>query len=127
MKAYHLSFDVINVKDNFDDNYEEAKRFIVCVLAQTDPISIVKYTASTFIISYIDDGNTKFSSKLFKYLKTELSKYFHYTISKISVFTDKSLALDFKSNKNLEKDFNSYFNSDISCDFKGKSIGEFKL
>lgn len=123
-KSYHFSFDVINVKDNFDDNYEEAKRYILCVLEKTDPNTIKSFNASTYIITY-DNKTPKFSDKLTTYLKKELSKYFHYTISKIAKFDNSDLlVLKYNSNQNLEQDFDTLVNT-FTCNFTNKKIGKF--
>lgn len=124
MRAYHLSYDAKDLKENFGDNYDEAKRFIVCVLMQTKFVSIKSYTASTFIVHY--NGNIKsFSDKLFKYLKSQLSPYFHYTISRIAKY-DKSdkIILSYNANKNIEQDLDKLI-ANITCNFKGKPIAKF--
>ncbi|RWX00259.1 hypothetical protein [Flavobacterium cerinum] len=72
---YHFSYDVINYEKDFG-SYDEARRYMLCVLSNTGFVDIASYNASTFIIEYDKDTST-----LPDYLHTNLSKYFYYSLS----------------------------------------------
>lgn len=79
-RKYHLSYDAIDFHSDFDGNYNEAKRYLMCVLANTGYLNIFSYCESTFIIEYLE-----IQPKLFAYLRQNIEKYFYYSISLVAV------------------------------------------
>lgn len=79
-RKYHLSYDAIDYSNDFDGNYNEAKRFLLCVLANTDYLNLFSYCESTFIIEYLE-----IQPKLFAYVRQNIEKYFYYSLSLVDV------------------------------------------
>ncbi|OXA84859.1 hypothetical protein [Flavobacterium hercynium] len=116
-RIYHLSYDAINVEKHFGkDNYKEARRYILCVLANTGFKNISSYCESTFLIEY----NTE-QHKLFNYLQINLKQYFHYSISMMAVdkFGKEIASHNPKSILNLRLVVEKH---DLSCDKIKKDI-----
>ncbi|MDL2143582.1 hypothetical protein QQY79_13710 [Flavobacterium tructae] len=109
-RKHLLSYDAIDVKKDFGDSYDEAKRYLLYVLGNTGYIKISSYCESTLIIEY-----DQMQSKLFHYLKTNLAKYFNYSVSLVAISESGS---DFISN-NSSVHLNLRLKADIkrlTCD-----------
>ncbi|OXG00024.1 hypothetical protein BC749_108143 [Flavobacterium araucananum] len=114
-RKYHLSYDAIDVETDFK-NYDEAKRYILCVLGNTGYSSINSYCESTFIIEYDD-----IQSKLFDYLQINLTEYFYYSVSLVAVTTSGSEFIDHNINPLLNLKFKLALKK-LSYDNLGKEI-----
>lgn len=101
MPQYHLSYDTIDCKKHFNDNYDEAKRYLLCVLSSIPNIKLYSFCESTITI-HLDTNN---SNKLFKYLKQNLSSYFYYYVSRIATRNDLTHIKDGNRNSSLNKKF----------------------
>lgn len=122
MRQYHFSYDTIDCEKHFTD-YEEAKRYLLCVLWNTPIIKIESFTESTFILTYYIKGNEP--TKLFNYLNANLSKYFHFTISLIAINEIRKFYYEFSNknnvlNVNLQNEW-----EDLTCENLDKSITEY--
>lgn len=113
MPYYHFSYDTIDCKKHFKDDYDEAKRYLLCVL-NSIPNQYLKtmgsFCESTLIIELLD----KDSERLFTYLKENLSTYFHYLISEISIVNAK-VQYDMNNNTTLTNNFKNSL-KDVVCD-----------
>ncbi len=98
-RTYHFTYDVREVEKNFD-NYAEAKNYLLCVFSQTPLTSITAVNASTLILEY-----NKPQTRLFEYLKENLSKHFYYVISAIDKNKDNLLIMQSHRDATLGKNF----------------------
>ncbi len=108
-RKYHLSYDVINLDENFDGKYDEAKKLILYAISKTDPLDIKSFNASSLIIEYSEP-----QSKLHIYLKKNLAKYFNFSLSLIDVVVDKGKLVHLitsNPNTELNDNFQEYLNS----------------
>lgn len=117
MPQYQLSYDTIDYKKHFNNNYDEAKRYLLCVLSSIPNIRMNSYCASTIIID-LDDKDYQ---KLFKYLKKNLKPYFYYFISKTATTSDRTYIKDANRNSSLNNEFQQEL-EDLSCDNLMKRI-----
>lgn len=101
MPQYHLSYDVIDKKKHFKNDYDEAKRYLLCVLNSVPSIKLYSFCESTIII-HLDTKNSK---RLFNYLKSNLKPYFHYYISRIATTDDSTPIKDANRNVFLNSEF----------------------
>ncbi|KIA94366.1 MULTISPECIES: hypothetical protein [unclassified Flavobacterium] len=82
-QLYHFSFDTIDCENDFTD-YAEAKEYLLCVLVNTKVLDILAINERSFILEFDNE-----QPKLFAYLKTNLEKYFYFTVSQIPI-SDKN-------------------------------------
>lgn len=117
MRRYHLSYDVINVVKDFDNKYDDAKEFLLCVLGGTGPIEINSYNASSLIIDYND-----FQAKLLEYLKTNLSSYYYFSLSLIAIGENGVSFIRNNPNESLKANLKD-MRDKLSCEkFQNKKI-----
>lgn len=116
IRKYHLSYDAIDIEKDFKDSYPEAKRYILCVLGNTGFRNIFSYCESTLILEY-----DSIQPNLFNYLKENLAKYFHYSVSLVSI--------NGKGEEQIDNNQNIFLNirlkrevKNLSCDNLGKKI-----
>jgi hypothetical protein len=110
MRQYHLSYDAIDLDRDFE-NSDQSRKYILCVLESTDPDDIQSFNESTLIILYKERKDD-----LFGILKKKLSKYFYYSVSLVSTWTEsKESIIDHHKNNilntNLQKE-----RLDLKCD-----------
>lgn len=108
---FHLSYDTINCEKHFDDNYDEAKRYLICVLLSVDYyVTLEAFCETSIVITLSHDD----SANLYKFLKNNLSKYFNYIITCV----EKNFEIpNFDDNRNVQlfDNFKNYIDQ-ISCD-----------
>jgi hypothetical protein len=109
--VYHLSYDVIECEKNFG-TYQNAKEYLLCVLANTNFESIESYNYSTVFVHYITPNH----NKLLKYLEKHLTSYFKFSISLVAKNTESNEDIIIhhghkKLNENLQDIIDS-----LSCD-----------
>jgi len=119
MILYNLSYDVKDYKNDFE-NYEEAKRYLHCVIGATGYQKIASPTQSTLIISY----SVFESEKLFTFLEKNLSKYFFYSISLVAVDEDNEPFMIGIENPELVENFKNIIKK-IDCSNLSKPITEY--
>jgi len=123
-RKYHFSYDVKNIKEDFNNDYTEARNYLICVLWHTPIIdinNISSYCTSTLIIEY-----EEVEPYLFSYLKINLGKYFFYSISLVEttdsiydcISHDPNMSIDI----NLKKEM-----LEISCSDLGKEITPYSI
>lgn len=103
MTHYHFSYDTIDCKNHFAGNYDEAKRYLLCTLLSIPAQylqSIGAFCESTLIIKLLD----KDSDRFFTYIKANLSTYFYFVVTEITIVNGK-LEYDMNSNKTLTDNF----------------------
>ncbi len=120
MTAYHLSYDVKNCETDFGNDYNKARKYILCVLASSNFHKIYRYTESTFLIKY----NNFESDKLFSFIKENLSKYFYYSISVVGINEEDKYLIEIAGNSKLNKSLENEIKN-IDCSNLNKSITEY--
>ncbi|MBS7231737.1 hypothetical protein KHA90_11935 [Flavobacterium psychroterrae] len=115
-RKYQLSYDAINVKKDFSDSYVEARRYLLCVLGNTGYLKISSYCESTLIIEY-----DQMQSELFHYLKTNLAKYFHYSVCLVAISESGVGFINHSQNVHLNLRLKLELKN-ISCDNLKKEI-----
>ncbi|ATN07350.1 hypothetical protein CRN76_19110 [Chryseobacterium indologenes] len=119
MILYNLSYDVKDYKKDFKD-YDEAKRYLHCVIGSTNYHKITSPTESTLLIEYMKLE----PEKLFIFLEKNLSKYFFYSISLIAVDEDNAPFIAGIENPELIKNFKTIIKK-IDCSNLDKPITEY--
>lgn len=112
MEHYHFSYDVYDLDSNFE-TYDEARRFLLCVIKNTSPTDVHSYNASSLIISY-----DQVQPNLFDYLHNNIGPYFYFTLSLIA-FTEgpKYVPMVYKfPNKSLDIALQGDLKN-LTCDF----------
>lgn len=111
MSHYHLSYDAINCKKHFNDDYDEAKRYLLCTILSIPHQylkSLGSLCESTLLIELVNDD----SDRLFKYLKENLSTYFYFVITRIAI-TNGEHEIEHNENKTLMDNFKNTFNKTV--------------
>lgn len=117
-RFYQLSYDTINCDRHFQDNYNEARRYMLCVIASSPIVSIESYTESSLILEYNEVNPTR----LFRFLQNNLSSYFYYSVSLVAKHTNTAHQyIDHNPNVILNTNLQAYLNG-IQCDNLGKRI-----
>ncbi len=119
MRQYHFSYDTIDCDTHFED-YKEAKKYLLCVIANTPIRTIQSFNESTFILEF----NKHDGGKLITYLNTNLSAYFYFTISLISVNNKKQHYVFSNKNNRLNDSLQDEWQN-LSCENLEKSITEY--
>lgn len=111
MSHFQLSYDFDKKlkKDNFS-SYDEARRYLLCVLSSIPSVELFSFCESTIIIQINKIDN----QKLFQYLKRNLKPYFFYFISKIAVGGDSKIIYSDNRNNELNKHFQQEL-QDLDC------------
>lgn len=117
MRLYHLSYDTIDCKKHFNDDYSEARRYLLCVLAHTPIEAIESYCESTMILHY----ETEKPTRLFEYLDDNLSKYFYFSVSLIARDKNSFDLLHHNPNNDLNDRLNEEWDN-LDCSSLGKRI-----
>jgi len=115
-RKYQLSYDTLDCDRHFSGNYDEARRYILCVLANTPLKHISSYCASTIILDYDNE-----EPRLFKYIRENLSSYFYYSISLVSKTSDNNHVINHHPNTHLDTSIKREF-KELTCNNLGKDI-----
>ena len=121
MRLYHLSYDTIDCKKHFKDDYDEARRYLLCVLAHTPIQAIESYCESTMILHYEDSVKAK---KLFKYLEDNLSEYFYFSVSQVARNENNEHFIYHNPNHELDNNLGVEWDN-LSCNNLKKHISAF--
>lgn len=73
-RKYHLSYDVINCKKDFEGDYDKARLFILEILKENDATSVKSPCKSTIIFTH---ASANFYMNLFN---KEVKDYFYFSI-----------------------------------------------
>lgn len=96
-RKYHLSYDVINCKDDFRGDYTLAKKYILTILSDNGVHEIECPCETTIVFTYYD--NTFPLAKI----KKDLKKYFYLYVSLISIRNNKQDIAHFNFNVELDE------------------------
>lgn len=84
-RKYHLSYDVINCKKDFKDDYELARGFILYKLKELGATSVQSPCKSTIIFTH---PSANFNMKLFN---REMKDYFYFSICLVAKIDGKNI------------------------------------
>ncbi|WDF57556.1 hypothetical protein PQ462_12600 [Flavobacterium sp. KACC 22758] len=115
MLYYHFSYDTIDCKKHFSGNYDEAKRYLLCTLLSIPNKYLKSMGALCESTLILELSEADFDSdRFYQYFKTNISPYFYYVVSEISVVNNQ-LEFEVNSNKTLRDNFKNSLQN-IVCD-----------
>ena len=120
MTLYHLSYDVKNCEIDFQNDHNKARKYLLCVLASSNFHQIYRYTESTFLIKYKEFETEKF----FNFIKTNLNKYFYYSISVVGINEENKYLIELNGNKKLNESLQEEIKK-IDCSNLDKPIVDY--
>jgi len=117
-RLYHLSYDTVDCQRDFRNNYTDARRFILCVIATSPAISINSFTESSFILEYEQTEPTR----LFRFLRNNLDPYFYYSVSLVAKNTETGYQyIEHTPNMTLDRNLQRELRN-LACNNLGKQI-----
>lgn len=112
MPQYHISYDYDeNLSDDAFSSYEEARRYLLCLLNRIPQIGYMYEFCESTIIFKIDNHNHQ---RLFTYLRRNMKPYFYYFISQIASDENRRPIYSANRNKELNNNFQEEL-EDLDC------------
>lgn len=99
-KKFQISYDVKNCQTDFKGNYDNARKSLLNVLKELNAKNVESHCESTLIVHF--DSSVK-NSDIEKKFKENLSEYFHYSISLISISSGGKYKISNSTNSELNK------------------------